>query len=314
MPTFKPQIPMVVDPAGVDASNAARPMGRTTDTSRAEMADGTGGVPRIDFSDTSNPYIDYQSIDLLLTLQHPRSDAYDEMCFFIMGQVKELLFKSLHFELHNARHLVREDQLDDALFIADRALQITKFLTNAWDVVATVSAEGFNQFRNHLDEASGQLSFMFRHVEFILGNKDRRLASAHRNVPHVWPYVEEALESPSLYDEVLRLLARQGFEIAPEALERDWADQYAPHERVEQAWFDIISSPSTSSGLYKLGEVLVALDDQMAQYRWRHFVLVSRIIGYKPGTGGSAGVEWLRHTTDFRYFPELWSVRTRLET
>ena len=184
MPTFKPQIPMVVDPAGVDASNAARPMGRTTDTSRAEMADETGGVPRIDFSDTSNPYIDYQSIDLLLTLQHPRSDAYDEMCFFIMGQVKELLFKSLHFELHNARHLVREDQLDDALFIADRALQITKFLTNAWDVVATVSAEGFNQFRNHLDEASGQLSFMFRHVEFILGNKDRRLASAHRNVPH----------------------------------------------------------------------------------------------------------------------------------
>ena len=314
MPTFKPQIPMIVDPAGVDASNAVRPMGRTTDTSRAEMADETGGVPRVDFSDSSNPYIDYQSIDLLLTLQHPRSDAYDEMCFYIMGQVKELLFKSLHFELHNARHLVREDQLDDALFIVDRALQITKFLTNAWDVVATVSAEGFNQFRNHLDEASGQLSFMFRHVEFILGNKDRRLASAHRNVPHVWPYVEEALESPSLYDEVLRLLARQGFEIAPEALERDWADQYAPHESVEQAWFEIIGDASTGNGLYRLGEVLVALDDQMAQYRWRHFVLVSRIIGYKPGTGGSAGVEWLRHTTDFRYFPELWSVRTRLET
>jgi tryptophan 2,3-dioxygenase len=314
VPTFKPQTPTIVDPAGVKTGNAVRPMGQTTDTSRAEMVDETGGLPRVDFENTSNPYIEYQNLDLLLTLQHPRSDAYDEMCFYIMGQVKELLFKSLHFELHNARHLICQGQLDDALFIADRALEITKLLTNAWDVVATVSAEGFNQFRNHLDEASGQLSFMFRHVEFVLGNKDRRLASAHRNVPHVWPYMKEALESPSLYDEVLQLLNRQGFEIAPEALERDWADQYAPHESVEQAWFDIISSPSTSSGLYKLGEVLVALDDQMAQYRWRHFVLVSRIIGYKPGTGGSAGVEWLRHTTDFRYFPELWSVRTRLET
>jgi len=314
VPTFKPQIPTIVDPAGVDASNAARPMGVTTDMSRAAVVEETGGMPLVDFADTTNPYIDYQSIDLLLTLQHPRSDAYDEMCFYIMGQVKELLFKSLHFELHNARHLICEGQLDDALFVADRALEITKLLTTAWDVVATVSAEGFNQFRNHLDQASGQLSFMFRHVEFILGNKDRRLASAHRNVPHVWPYIKKALESPSLYDEVLALLARQGFEIASDALERDWADQYTPHDSVEQAWFDIIGSASSGNGLYRLGEVLVALDDQMAQYRWRHFVLVSRIIGYKPGTGGSTGVEWLRHTTDFRYFPELWSVRTRLDT
>ncbi len=235
MPTFKPQIPTIVDPAGVDASNAARPMGVTTDMSRAAVVEETGGMPLVDFADTTNPYIDYQSIDLLLTLQHPRSDAYDEMCFYIMGQVKELLFKSLHFELHNARHLICEGQLDDALFVADRALEITKLLTTAWDVVATVSAEGFNQFRNHLDQASGQLSFMFRHVEFILGNKDRRLASAHRNVPHVWPYIKKALESPSLYDEVLALLARQGFEIASDALERDWADQYTPHDSVEQA-------------------------------------------------------------------------------
>jgi tryptophan 2,3-dioxygenase len=305
---------MIVDPAGVDASNAVRPMGRTTDTSRAEMADETGGVPRVDFSDSSNPYIDYQSIDLLLTLQHPRSDAYDEMCFYIMGQVKELLFKSLHFELHNARHLVREDQLDDALFIVDRALQITKFLTNAWDVVATVSAEGFNQFRNHLDEASGQLSFMFRHVEFILGNKDRRLASAHRNVPMCGPTSRRRSRVPASTTRscdywpgrVSRSLPRHSSATGPTST--------CPTRVLSRPGSRSFGDASTGNGLYRLGEVLVALDDQMAQYRWRHFVLVSRVIGYKPGTGGSAGVEWLRHTTDFRYFPELWSVRTRLET
>jgi len=312
VPTFKPQTPIIVDPAGVDTGNDPRPMGTSTDTSRAEVLGETGGTPRVDFASTSNPYIDYQSIDLLLTLQHPRSDAYDETCFFIMGQVKELLFKSLHFELHNARHLIRADEVDDALTILGRAQEITRFLTSAWEVLATISAEGFNQFRDHLDQASGQLSFMFRHVEFILGNKDRHLASAHRNVPHVWPHLSEALESPSLYDEVIALLDRRGFDIDSGALERDWSDPYSPHESVEQAWLDIYGEPTSTNDLYRLGEALITLDELMTLYRWRHFVLVSRIIGYKPGTGGSTGVEWLRHTTEFRYFPELWSLRTRL--
>ena len=157
------------------------------------------------------------------------------MC--IRDRVKELLFKSLHFELHNARHLIRDDQVHDALMVLDRSLEITKLLINTWDVVATVSAEGFNQFRDHLDQASGQLSFMFRHVEFILGNKDRSLASAHRNVPHVWPHMKEALESPSLYDEGIAMLDRRGVAIDPGALDRDWADAYPPDQSVEQAWF-----------------------------------------------------------------------------
>ncbi len=312
MPNFKPQVPTIVDPTGVLAGNQPRPMGTSTDSSREQVAEETGGLPLVDFESTSNPYIDYQSIDLLLTLQHPRSGAYDEMCFFVMGQVKELLFKGLHFELHNARHLVREDRVDDALVLLARSHEIARFLTSAWDVVATISAEGFNQFRDHLDQASGQLSFMFRHVEFVLGNKDRRLAGAHRNVPHVWPHMLEALESPSLYDEVLRLMARSGFGLAAGVLDRDWSEPYAPDGTVEQAWLEVMADPSPANGLYRLGEALIALDDQMAQYRWRHFVLVSRTIGYKPGTGGSAGVEWLRHTTDFRYFPELWTARTHL--
>ena len=126
--------------------------------------------------------------------------------------------------------------------------------------------------------------------------------------------MKEALESPSLYDEVIAMLDRRGFAIDPGALDRDWAGAYAPDQSVEQAWFDIYDDPSTGNDLYRLGETLIALDEQMTLYRWRHFVLVSRIIGYKPGTGGSTGVDWLRHTTELRYFPELWALRTRLGT
>jgi tryptophan 2,3-dioxygenase len=56
----------------------------------------------------------------------------------------------------------------------------------------------------------------------------------------------------------------------------------------------------------------VTIDEMMSQYRWRHFVSVHRIIGFKPGTGGSAGVGWLQNITSHRFFPELWAIRTRL--
>jgi len=312
MPKFKPQIPKIVDPEGVNLGIEPRPMDQTTDNTRADKALETGGEPTVDFTGNTNPYINYQSIDLLLSLQHPRSDAYDEMCFFVMGQVKEILFKGLHFELFNAKARIQQDEIDDALMLLNRSTEFVELLLKTWDVVGTISAEGFNQFRDYLDQASGQLSFMYRHVEFVLGNKDKQLASAHKNVPHVWPHIKEALETPSLYDEVIACLNRKGHKIDQEMLERDWAAPYPANESVEQAWFDIYQDPSTSNRLYQLGEALINLDDAISQYRWRHFVLVSKTIGNKPGTGGSDGVGWLRHTAELRYFPELWSLRTRM--
>ncbi|MEO2165122.1 MAG: tryptophan 2,3-dioxygenase family protein [Acidimicrobiales bacterium] len=312
MPNFKPVTPRIVDPEGVELGIDPRPMNISSDAERVQEVKETDGQPRVEFSSDTNPYIAYQSIDLLLSLQNPRSDAYDEMSFFIMGQTKELLFKGLHHELYNARERIKEDAVDDALMILDRAKEFVRLLIKTWDVVATITPEGFNQFRNYLDQASGQLSFMYRHVEFVLGNKNQRLASAHNNVPHVWPAMKDALETPSLYDEIIALLARQGSSISAQALNHDWTEPYQADDTVEQAWFDIYQDPSTANTFYQVGESLVQLDDLISQYRWRHYVLVARTIGYKPGTGGSAGVEWLKHTADLRYFPELWAIRTRM--
>ena len=311
MPRYKPLTPPIVDPAGVNASAGPRPMPVTTDASRAYTAQATGGTPLVDFAGTSNPYVDYQSIDLLLSLQHPRSQGYDEMCFFVMGQVKELLFKALHFELYNAAAQIRADEVENALDILVRAKAMCEYIGRSWDVLSTISPEGFNQFRDTLGTASGQLSFMYRHVEFILGNKHARLASAFRNMPHVWPAMELALNAPSLYDDVIALLARQGLTIDEAALKRDWSLTYQVNASVEHAWFTVYSDASPANKLYRLGESLTALADQMSQYRWRHFVSVQRIIGLKPGTGGSAGVGWLQQVTEHRFFPELWSIRTR---
>ena len=135
------------------------------------------------------------------------------MCFFIMAQVKELLFRGLPFELYNAQMQIRADNVVNALEILPHPRAIGEYITRSWDVLSTISPEGFNQFRDSLGSASGQLSFMYRHVELILGNKDRRLASVFRNTPHVWPAVEAALNSRSLYDDVIALLARRGLPV-----------------------------------------------------------------------------------------------------
>jgi tryptophan 2,3-dioxygenase len=311
MPRYQPIHPQIVDPAGVVASAYPRPMQTTSNESRAYTVQATGGLPLVDFAGTSNPYNDYQSIDLLLSLQNPRSEGYDEMGFYVMGQVKELLFRGLHFELVNAQHQLELGEVANALEIFPRARAFAEYITRSWDVLSTISPEGFNQFRDALGTASGQLSFMYRHVEFILGNKDARLAGAFRNMPHVWPAIEKALHSPSLYDSAIALLAKRGFAIDATALARDWSKPYVNNASVEQAWLQVYADPRPENDLYKLAEAFVGLSDQLSQYRWRHFVSVQRLLGLKPGTGGSAGVAWLRHVTEHRFFPELWSIRTQ---
>mgnify|MGYP002633582759 CR=1 FL=1 len=312
MPRYKPVFPNLIDASQVHASADPRPMSKGSAAERAENTAKTDGAPMVEFDGHTNPYIDYQSIDLLLSLQHPRSEGYDEMSFFVMGQVKELLFRGLHFELFNAREQLRQDQINDALVILKRACAYVDYITGSWDVLQTITTEGFNEFRDHLSTASGQLSFMYRHVEFILGNKDKRLASAHKNLPHIWPAMEDALNSPSLYDEAIAAIHRAGFEVDSTALKRDWSETYAPNPSVRTAWREVYDSPHSDNIHYRLAETLIAMDEKISFYRWRHFTSVHKIIGFKPGTGGSAGVGWLQHVTEHRFFPELWEIRNDL--
>jgi tryptophan 2,3-dioxygenase len=285
----------------------------TTDDSRDETASQTEGEPLVAFAGGSNPYIDYHRNDLLHSLQHMRSEAYAELPFILMTQTKELLFRAVHYELVNMRARVRNDDLLGMLDLVPRATRELELIVSTWDVLSTISAADFNGFRNHLGTSSGQQSYAYRHVEFILGNKSARLAAAHANNPDVYPQMLAALNAPGLYDEVLAFMARRGFAIPQDHLSRDWSQPYPPSAGVEAAWLRVYRDPSPENELYRVAEALIALDDVFAQYRWRHFVSVQRILGLKPGTGGSSGVGWLRHVTEIRFFPELWSLRTQLQ-
>jgi tryptophan 2,3-dioxygenase len=309
---FDFEIPDIIDIEKVDGSPKPRKMTIGSEASRQETVKMTEGQPITEFEGNTNPYIDYESIDLLLSLQHPRSQGYDEMCFIVMGQSKELLFKSIYYELYNARLRVIADDLPNASLMIARSKEIMLLLTKFWDVLATIRPEGFKSFRDYLNVASGQQSFMFRHVEFILGNKNKAMAAVHKNVSHVYPAIMKNLETPSFYDEVIKLLQRRGFDISPECLDRDWTKSYQSHESIEQAWLKIYKNPQSTNDLYLFGELLTEFADIFARYRFQHFTTVERILGFKPGTGGSAGVNWLKTMAAHRFFPELWSMRTQL--
>jgi len=303
-------IPEVRDPAlGL---SLVRSVDISTDDSREETVKATAGEPLIAFEGKSNPFIDYHRNDLLLSLQHMRSEGHDEMVFILMAQCKELTFKAIHYEAGNLQQRIRDDDLSGALALVPRIKRLFEYLVKTWDVLSTITTSGFNEFRDCLGVSSGQQSYMYRHVEFILGNKSARLAQAHANNPEVYPYMEKALRSPSLYDDVLALLHRRGLPIPTRALARDWSETYQADAEVEQAWLAVYADPSPDNDLYLLGEALIEIADLFSQYRWRHFTSVERILGFKPGTGGSAGVGWLKHVVEHRFFPELWAIRTVL--
>ncbi|MCA8299240.1 tryptophan 2,3-dioxygenase [Burkholderia sp. AU30198] len=303
-------IPQVRNPA-LELS-LVKNIATSTNESREDAVKSTSGEPMVDFEGKSNPFIDYHRNDLLLSLQHMRSEGHDEMVFILMTQCKELTFKAIHYELYNMQLRIKQDDLAGALALAPRVKRLFEYLVKTWDVLSTITTNGFNEFRDCLGVSSGQQSYMYRHVEFILGNKSVRLANAHVNNPDVFPQIKHSLNSPSLYDDVLALLHRRGVAVPANALNRDWAATYASNPEVEQAWLAVYADPTPDNDLYVLGEALIEIADLFSQYRWRHFVSVERILGFKPGTGGSAGVGWLKQVVEHRFFPELWAIRTVL--
>ena len=83
-------------------------------------------------------------------------------------------------------------------------------------------------------------------------------------------------------------------------------------ERVEAAWTRVYRDPEAHWELYELAEKLVDFEDYFRRWRFNHVTTVERIIGFKRGTGGTAGVSYLRRMLDTVLFPDLWDLRSGL--
>jgi tryptophan 2,3-dioxygenase len=167
-----------------------------------------------------------------------------------------------------------------------RVSRILEQLVQAWNVLATMTPSEYSAMRPYLGQSSGFQSYQYRQLEFLLGNKNVQMLQPHAHRPEILAEVRATLEAPSFYDEVVRLLARRGFPIAPERLERDWTQPMRHDETVEAAWLEVYRHPQQHWELYEMAEELVDLEDAFRQWRFRHVTTVERIIGFKQGTGG----------------------------
>ena len=254
----------------------------------------------------------YLGLDRILTAQHPRSGEHDELLFIVIHQASELWLKlSLH-ELEAARDHIRRDDLGPAFKMISRVSRIQTQLIQSWDVLATMTPSDYSAIREGLGQSSGFQSWQYRLLEFMLGQKDAGMMTVHETDPAIHAVLAEALATPSLYDEVLTLLARRGFALPARALDRDWSAPYVCLPEVIDAWLVVYRDPTTYWDLYELAEKLVDLEYRFQQWRFSHMKTVERIIGFKAGSGGSAGVAYLAGALDRSFFPELFQVRTRL--
>nr|WP_229418349.1 tryptophan 2,3-dioxygenase [Massilia sp. Root351] len=266
---------------------------------------------QMDFS-KSMSYGDYLGLDRILTAQHPLSPEHNEMLFIVQHQTSELWMKLMLHEMHAVCAKLQAGELSPAFKMLARVARIMDQLVHAWDVLATMTPPEYTAIRPYLGASSGFQSFQYREIEFILGNKNAALLSVHTTTPENHAILDQALRSPSVYDHAIQLLARSGLHIAPERLARDPSLPTEADESVKEAWLAVYRDPAKYWALYELAEKLVDLETAFRFWRFRHVTTVERIIGFKTGTGGTAGVSYLRKMLDVVLFPELFSLRTAL--
>lgn len=277
----------------------------------SEPYDPSGEGAQTDF-DNRMSYGDYLQLDAILTAQHPKSDAHDEMLFIIQHQTAELWMRLIIHEVDQARRSIADDQVQPAFKMLSRVARIFEQLNSAWDVLRTMTPSEYTEFRDALGQSSGFQSFQYRMIEFMVGNRNPAMLKPHAHRPDLVEQLQAELLKPSLYDEALRLLHRTGIEIPDELRKRIGNSPAQAHPALIAAWQKVYTDTATWWPLYELGEKLIDFEDYFRRWRFNHLTTVERVIGLKRGTGGTEGIAYLRRMLETVLFPDLWQVRTAL--
>ena len=261
---------------------------------------------KMDFASDMS-YGDYLGLDAILDSQHPLSDAHDEMLFIVQHQTSELWMRLAIHELQAARVALLADDLQPAFKMLSRVARIFEQLNSAWDVLRTMTPSEYTAFRPSLGNSSGFQSHQYRLVEYLLGNRVGALLKLHEHKLDAFAALNAELNQPSLYQVAIDISCKRLGRplLAGSPRTTDWQAQ----PEVQDLWQSVYEDPRIHWELYELAEKLVDLEDYFRRWRFNHVTTVERIIGFKRGTGGTAGVAYLRKMLEVELFPELWHVR-----
>ncbi len=255
-------------------------------------------------------YGDYLGLDAILSAQHPRSEAHDEMLFIVQHQTSELWMRLGIHELQAARAAMQNEDLQAAFKMLTRVARIFEQLNSAWDVLRTMTPSEYTAFRPSLGNSSGFQSHQYRLVEYILGNRIGALMQVHAHKADAFGALQDELQQPSLYQVAIDAACKR-LQIEPLGGPPN-AESWKADPSVQDLWQRIYENPGPNWDLYELAEKLVDLEDYFRRWRFNHVTTVERIIGFKRGTGGTSGVSYLRKMLEVELFPELWHVRGAL--
>ncbi len=263
---------------------------------------------KMGFADAMS-YGDYLHIDGLLALQHCQSDAHDELLFIIQHQTSELWMKLAIHELGAARLALEAGETAHMFKMLARVSRIFEQLNNAWDVLRTMTPADYTHFRASLGKSSGFQSWQYRMIEFILGNRNTNMLGPHAHVPEVHALLQAELARPSFYDDVVAHLFRTLYGTTQTPPAPQLTSPHQAQDEIRAAWQTVYENIDTHWELYELAEKLVDLEDYFRRWRFNHVTTVERVIGFKRGTGGTSGVQYLRRMLEVELFPELWHLR-----
>lgn len=278
------------------------------------MAQEDEDVQRITLPDDDRlTYGSYLLVDDLLKLQTLESDPqmHDELLFISIHQAYEIWFKQILFELDTVVARLDLDDIYEAQRLIMRVIKIEKLLVDQIHILETMTPRDFASFRSVLNPASGFQSIQFREIEFLTGMKKPEVLNGIRLTDLERARLERRLELPSIRDRLYATLQRRGFDVATPTEGQEFTEE--EREQTLQALLRIYQSPEHHFHIYNLCEALVEHDQCILLWRFHHVRVVERLIGTKPGTGGSMGVKYLASTLNKRAFPLIWQVRGLLE-
>jgi tryptophan 2,3-dioxygenase len=267
-------------------------------------------------------YTTYLRVEELLELQTPLSDGpeHDELLFITIHQVYELWFKQILHEAEALQEALEGGDTARALALMGRIRTIVKTCVSQVDVLETMTPLQFQSFRSRLASASGFQSAQFRELEAVMGRRDKAgegaaSGSGMAMAEHLTPgsparaRVEAAMSRRSLWDSALRFFSSRGHAIPESVLHRDPSTPYEPSAEVQAVLVEMYRSDDQARAV---AESLTDIDEGIAEWRYRHVMMVQRTIGHKIGTGGSSGVGYLRSTLFQPAFADLWEMRSQL--
>lgn len=205
------------------------------------------------------------------------SKAHDEMLFIITHQTYELWFKQIIFEINSVISLMDEIPLPDRYLSLithrlRRIVEIQKVLIQQIDVMETMTALDFLDFRDLLTPASGFQSLQFRLLEHAMGLRisarsetqktffnDRLSDKDHR-------LLLDAEQAPTLLEKIESWLERMPF--AEQDNFNFWSEFEATLESLFEKESEIIENNQTLTETQKLRQLA------MTKKNREHFALL----------------------------------------